>query len=233
MLKKETLILLRMPFSIFLLPVFLFAWSQVPTASWVRVAVVFVLLHFFVYPLIFRLYSNPITQLKRFPVFNFLWKSFFYGFIIYWFVQIALGGLQSEFVSFTHQFWAKLMITAFVGSLFLFTQLYQNEFNKRDGLKTLSGLLGYEGSFVFYAFLFILADYAAWRHFQEQSAMRFFLVLQFFLLPLLAYSIFWFVQIQKNTLAADFDHATRMRLLTCFCLNLCFLSFLISAWISN
>lgn len=233
MLKKETLILLRMPFSIFLLPVFLFAWSQTLHARWEHVVVVFVLLHFLLYPLFFRLYSNPITQLKRFPVFIFLWKSFFYGFVVYWAVQLALGGFKSESALFTHHLWAKLMITAFVGSLFLFTQLYQNEFNKRDGIKTLSGLLGYQGSFVFYAFLFILADYAGWRHFQEQDESRFFLVLQFFLLPLLVYGAFWFVQIKKNTLAADFDHATRMRLLTCFCLNLCFLSFLISNWLSS
>ncbi|MHB1278453.1 MAG: UbiA prenyltransferase family protein [Bacteroidia bacterium] len=283
MLKKETLILLRMPFSIFLLPVFLFAWSQLPTAKGEDIVAVFVLLHILVYPaangyasglekkstptprqlwwvvngmdllailisfsisslfaaqisgliLASRIYSNPVTRLNRFPVLNFFWMSFFYGFVVYWAVQTALGGTGSGYASFTEQLWAKWMVTALVGSMFLFTQLYQNELNKRDGIQTLSSLLGYQGSFALYALLFALADYSAWRHFQEYEAIRFFLVFQFFLFPLLLYGSYWFIQVKKNTLAADFDHATRMRLLTCLCLNLCFLSFLISGWLAT
>ncbi|HCS21404.1 MAG TPA: hypothetical protein DIW47_12735 [Bacteroidetes bacterium] len=215
------------------MPVFLFAWSQVPMASWERVVVVFVLLHFLVYPVLFRLYSIPILQLKRFPILNFSWKSVFYGLVMYWAIQAALGGFSSEYAHFSHQLWAKMMITFFVGSLILFTQLYQNEFNKRDGIQTMSGMLGNQGSFGFFAWLFLSAEYCAWQHFQEQGAVRHFIVLQFFLLPVLVYSIYWFARVRKSSLAADFDHATRMRLLTSFCLNLCFLSFLISAWLSN
>ncbi len=50
MIRKETLLLLRFPFSLFLLPVFLFAWSQAPeTETWKSLGI-FVILHLLVYP---------------------------------------------------------------------------------------------------------------------------------------------------------------------------------------
>lgn len=50
MLSRSTLLHLRIPFSVFLMPVFLFAFSQVSQASWGRVALVFVAVHLFLYP---------------------------------------------------------------------------------------------------------------------------------------------------------------------------------------
>lgn len=50
MIKRATLLHLRIPFSFFLLPVFLFAWSIYPDADYFRLASVFVILHLLVYP---------------------------------------------------------------------------------------------------------------------------------------------------------------------------------------
>ncbi len=50
MITKDTLVLLRIPFSFFLLPVFLFAWSQAPEWEGWRVALIFAILHLLVYP---------------------------------------------------------------------------------------------------------------------------------------------------------------------------------------
>jgi 1,4-dihydroxy-2-naphthoate octaprenyltransferase len=47
---KNTLILLRFPFSIYLLPVFLFAISQSPDLHTLKALLVFVILHFLIYP---------------------------------------------------------------------------------------------------------------------------------------------------------------------------------------
>ncbi len=47
---RSTLLHLRVPFSFFLLPVFLFAWSISPDPELWRVVVVFVILHFLLYP---------------------------------------------------------------------------------------------------------------------------------------------------------------------------------------
>lgn len=50
MLHPSTIQLLRLHFSFFLLPVYLFALSQVPNISWSRAVVIFVILHVLVYP---------------------------------------------------------------------------------------------------------------------------------------------------------------------------------------
>ncbi len=49
-MKKSTFLHLRIPFSFFLLPVFLFAWSIMPEVDVIRFVSVFVILHFLVYP---------------------------------------------------------------------------------------------------------------------------------------------------------------------------------------
>lgn len=50
MIQKSTVQLLRFPFSFFLLPVYLFALTQLVHINWTRAALVFVILHLLVYP---------------------------------------------------------------------------------------------------------------------------------------------------------------------------------------
>jgi 1,4-dihydroxy-2-naphthoate octaprenyltransferase len=50
MLSPSTIKLLRIPFSIFLSPLYFFALSQVPQINWWKAALIFVILHFLIYP---------------------------------------------------------------------------------------------------------------------------------------------------------------------------------------
>lgn len=50
MISRSTLLHLRIPFSIFLMPVFLFALSQSPSFNWWEAVLVFIILHLFLYP---------------------------------------------------------------------------------------------------------------------------------------------------------------------------------------
>jgi 1,4-dihydroxy-2-naphthoate polyprenyltransferase len=50
MLSRDTVKLLRIPFSIFLSPLYFFALSQVSEVNWDKAALIFVILHFLVYP---------------------------------------------------------------------------------------------------------------------------------------------------------------------------------------
>ena len=49
-MKKSTLIHLRIPFSFFLLPVFLFGVAIAQSTDWMRISLVFFILHFLLYP---------------------------------------------------------------------------------------------------------------------------------------------------------------------------------------
>lgn len=287
MIKKETLILLRIPFSVFLLPVFLFAWSQAPNADLLEIIGVFAILHMLVYPasngynsyhdrdtgsigglksppqatkelfkvvnamdalavvlsllisslfatqvltyiLASRLYSNRKTRIKRFPIFGFLWVAFFQGAFVYWTVQTGLHYENSPVAAFDYQPWAKLMTSLLLGAIYPLTQIYQHESDKRDGIKTLSMLLGYRGTFIFTGILFAAANIAAFNHFNLEGYVRSFWVLQLFFVPVTIYFVYWFVQVWRDQRAANFDHAMRMNLLASLCLNLCYMSFLLS-----
>lgn len=50
MLRKSTITLLRIPFSFFLMPVYFFAISQVPNINYGKALLVFVIIHFVMYP---------------------------------------------------------------------------------------------------------------------------------------------------------------------------------------
>lgn len=50
MLRKSTITLLRFPFSFFLMPVFFLALSQVPEINYAKALLVFIILHFVMYP---------------------------------------------------------------------------------------------------------------------------------------------------------------------------------------
>lgn len=50
MLRKSTITLLRIPFSFFLMPVYFFALSQVPEINYLKALLVFVIIHFIMYP---------------------------------------------------------------------------------------------------------------------------------------------------------------------------------------
>ncbi len=50
MFSSSTIRLLRIPFSFFLSPLFFFALSQVADIDWTRAGLIFLILHFFIYP---------------------------------------------------------------------------------------------------------------------------------------------------------------------------------------
>lgn len=50
MITRSTLLHLRIPFSVFLMPVFCFAASQAENSAWLDYLLIFVILHFFLYP---------------------------------------------------------------------------------------------------------------------------------------------------------------------------------------
>lgn len=287
MISKDTFVLLRLPFSLFLLPVFLFAWSQTQVEEVWAIGAVFGILHLLIYPasngynswhdqdedsigglkappkpqrqllylvnamdlislvlaftffdfqfmllcggyiLASRLYSHTGIRIKKYPVFGFIWVSFFQGYYVFWLVQYALGG--ELYAGFTLFWQAKICASLLLGAVYPLTQIYQHEADKRAGVRTISMLFGYRGTFFFTAFLFAAANVMAYFHFVSFAfSLRPFWVMQLFFIPVTIYFLYWFVQVWKDTRAASFNHAMRMNLLASLCMNLCFTSYLIS-----
>jgi len=105
-----------------------------------------------------------------------------------------------------------------IGGFYPLTQIYQHEADARDGVRTISALLGLRGTFIFcgiiYGIAFMILGYFFLSSFLEVKQ---FLVFTTAMLPVLVYFIVWAAQVWKNPVKADFRNTMRMNTLASLC----------------
>lgn len=280
--RYSTIQLLRFHFSLFLLPVYLFALSQVPAIDWFNALIVFIILHILVYPasngynsymdrddtpigglerplqptrqlfyvtvamdviailisvwlldvvfslcilfyiLASRAYSYRRIRLKRFPVTGFLTVFIFQGAVIFYGVYVSCSVLHETFVPLLPCITASLLI----GALYPLTQIYQHEADYKDGVITISYLLGKRGTFVFSALLFTAATACLFFLFKHQRQMMMFYLFLFVTLPVVLFFCYWMLRVWRNSKAANFRSSFLMNLISTLC-TIIFFSILI------
>lgn len=281
MLQRSTIQLLRFHFSFFLLPVFLFAISQVPVINVTHAILIFCILHLLVYPssngynsymdrdegsiggiktplqptrqlfwvsvtmdimaiiasffisywfviciiayiLASRAYSYRGIRLKKYPVMGYLTVVIFQGSVTFFMVYHGSELNNTLAVPPAGIAAAGLLI----GGFYPLTQIYQHEADKKDGVRTISAMLGYRGTFIFTAIIYTLAmSLLAWLFFSSHQQNKYF-VLATMMFPILVYFFRWGGKVWKNVQAADFSHTMRMNLLASLCTNLAFVTLL-------
>lgn len=282
MMQKSTLQLLRFPFSFFLMPIYWFSISQVPSIDWGKAVGIFVILHLLVYPasngynsymdrdesaiggvekpmqptrqlfyvtllmdalavllglfiglyfaagillyiFISRAYSYRGIRLKQYPVIGFLTVVLFQGAFTFWLVYYGASDYFNSFVPWPAMLAASLLI----GGFYPLTQIYQHDADKADGVTTISYVLGYKGTFIFTAIVYLLSAIVLvyWFLFSFQTAAL--IVLQLFFIPTLVYFFYWARLVWKDTATANFTHTMRMNLTASVCTNLAFITILI------
>lgn len=282
MMQKSTLQLLRFPFSFFLMPIYWFSISQVPSIDWGKAVGIFVILHLLVYPasngynsymdrdesaiggvekpmqptrqlfyvtllmdalavllglfiglyfaagillyiFISRAYSYRGIRLKQYPVIGFLTVVLFQGAFTFWLVYYGASDYFNSFVPWPAMLAASLLI----GGFYPLTQIYQHDADKADGVTTISYVLGYKGTFIFTAIVYLLSAIVLvyWFLFSFQTAAL--IVLQLFFIPTLVYFFYWARLVWKDTATANFTHTMRMNLIASVCTNLAFITILI------
>lgn len=242
MLHRSTIQLLRFHFSLFLLPVFLFALSQLPAFDWMEALLAFAILHLLVYPasngynsymdrdetpigglkhplqptrqlfyvtvamdsiavglsfllsawfalgiliyiLASRAYSYRGIRLKQYPVAGFLTVFVFQGAWIFFFTYHALHPART----FDVPLLACLIASLLIGALYPLTQIYQHEEDRRDGVMTISCLVGYRGTFLLSMILFLSATVCFYFLFKQQQALNAFMLYLFIMLPVVLF----------------------------------------------
>jgi 1,4-dihydroxy-2-naphthoate octaprenyltransferase len=114
-----------------------------------------------------------------------------------------------------------------IGGFYPLTQIYQHEADRKDGVLTISALLGYRGTFIFTALVYTGAmSVLAWWFFTHNEQKKF-LVLATMMLPILVYFFKWAGLVWKDVRAANFANTMRMNMLASICTNLAFLTLLI------
>ncbi|MBC7451125.1 MAG: prenyltransferase, partial [Cytophagales bacterium] len=100
--------------------------------------------------------------------------------------------------------------------------VYQHQQDYKEGVITISYILGYTGTFVFAGIMFALTNVCYFLYFDSISKLSNFYLLQLFFLPIVLYYIYWFIQVVKTSTAANFKNTMRMNLIAAICMNSCF-----------
>ncbi|WP_026630205.1 UbiA family prenyltransferase [Dyadobacter alkalitolerans] len=277
----NTIKLLRIPFSFFLMPLFLFAYSQADTVVHHHALFAFLIIHLLIYPasngynsyvdrdegsvgglekppmptvalfyltmfldftaivlaLLFvntlfafclvlyiaasRAYSSRQIRLKKYPVVGFLTVVIFQGAFTYY---MSIAGVSESALMLSREHIYVLLACSFqIAGVYPLTQVYQHQQDLKDGVVTLSYKLGYRGTFLFTAAMFLLCNVFYYLYFTSKGLGMVFYIIQVFFLPIVLYFGYWFYLVLKDRSEANFRNTMRMNWIAAICMNSCFI----------
>jgi len=175
-----------------------------------------------VYIVFSRLYSYRGVRLKQYPISGYLTVVLNQGSLVFAMVYLGVGD-GASILSYH-----PLIAAAFlIGGFYPITQIYQHDADKADGVNSISLMLGKRGTFIFCAFVYVLAFAFLIIYFQQLDKLYLFYVLQLFFIPVVVYFFIWAIQVWKDASKADFKHTMRMNWVASICSNAGFISLLI------
>ena len=178
---------------------------------------------FIFYIICSRLYSYRNIRLKKFPIIGYLTVILNQGGVIFFMIYY---GASEHFT--TDAPWLGLVASSFlIGGFYPITQVYQHKEDAKDGVKTISMLLGKRGTFIFCAIMYAVAFSLLFVYYNLQRQLGSFFVLQVFFVPVIVYFMWWLLKVWKDGSFADFKHTMRMNWLAGTCTNLAFITLII------
>lgn len=181
----------------------------------------------FVYILASRAYSARSVRIKKFPFAGYLTVVLCQGALVFFMVYHGVHRNLSLHVPTLGMISASLLI----GGFYPLTQIYQHESDAKDGVNTISAMLGIRGTFIFSGSLYGIAFVLIGYFFLESLELKEFLVLSTCMAPILVYFTIWALKTWKNPLNADFAHTMRMNTIASVFTSLGFILILIMQFI--
>ena len=175
------------------------------------------------YILASRAYSYRGIRLKKYPIVGFLTVFIFQGGLIFFLTYHAVHPDLTLQVPVLPVILSSLLI----GALYPLTQIYQYEEDRRDGVTTLSYLLGKRGTFIFSMILFLAATAFMYFMFSLGGQQNHFLLYLLVLLPVVLFFLYWMTKVWKNEQAANFKNSLCMNILSTVCTSSYFITLII------
>jgi 1,4-dihydroxy-2-naphthoate polyprenyltransferase len=172
-----------------------------------------------IYILASRAYSARSVRLKKFPLAGYLLVVICQGALIFFMVYHGSHPLLTLRVPALGMVSASLLI----GGIYPLTQIYQHEADAKDGVRTISSVLGIRGTFVFCGIVDLLAFALLGFFFLISLELKEFLLLTTCMVPVLVYFTIWAVQVWRNPSRADFRHTMRMNMIASCCTSIGFI----------
>ena len=176
-----------------------------------------------IYILCSRMYSYRGIRLKKFPVIGYLTVVLNQGTLIFAAIYAVTEVNKSAHVPVIGLVAASFLI----GGFYPITQVYQHKSDKKDGVKTISMLLGKRGTFIFCGIMYAIAFILLFVFYKEADEINSFLIVQIFFVPVIIYFIKWFIDVWKNESLANFKNTMRMNIIASTCTNLAFITLII------
>ncbi|WP_240773306.1 UbiA family prenyltransferase [Pontibacter sp. SGAir0037] len=282
---RAALVLMRIPFSVYLMPVYWFALSAAPVVSPASAILTFFILHLLVYPasngynsyfdkdegsigglkqpprvtpellhvvlifdtlavlaslllspvfaamvalylLVSKAYSYKGIRLKKYPITSTIIVTVFQGAFTFIMVQVGAGVEPQNTLYFPTEGFALASTLLLCGSYPL-TQIYQHEEDSKRGDKTLSLLLGIQGTFIFAASCLTLGSgVLLYLYFITDQAIN---ILIFLVCtgPILYFFSSWVWQAQKNAQVVNYENTMRMNKISSICISLAFVTIMV------
>lgn len=175
------------------------------------------------YILASRAYSYRGIRLKKFPVLGFLTVFVFQGALIFF---ITYHG--ADYNNTLHVPLLPCVISSLlIGALYPLTQVYQHEEDKKDGVVTISCLLGKRGTFILSMTLFLSATVLMYFLFSQKEQLNFFYLFLLILLPVVLFFLYWMKKVWRVQEEANFKNSLRMNVLSTLCTTVFFVTIIV------
>jgi 1,4-dihydroxy-2-naphthoate octaprenyltransferase len=175
------------------------------------------------YILASRAYSYRKIRLKKYPVIGYLTVIIFQGAVTFFLVYHGSQAEKTLHVPFEAMIASSLLI----GGFYPLTQIYQHEADLKDGVKTISYILGLKGTFIFTGIVYCFAFAALAYSFFISLEIREFFVLATCMLPVLVYFFVWAAKVWKDKRQANFENTMRMNVIASVGTNIGFIAVLL------
>ena len=174
------------------------------------------------YILASRAYSSRRVRLKKYPVISFITVFIFQGALVFYI------SYQSIFpgTTFNIPILPCIISGLLIGALYPLTQIYQHEDDRKDGVETISMLLGKKGSFLFSMILFLTATLLLYLRFNN-SEPGYFLLFLLIMLPVVLFFLYWMRKVWNDESQADFKNSLKMNILSTLCTTAFFIILII------
>jgi len=171
------------------------------------------------YILASRAYSARTIRLKKYPFWGYLTVVVCQGALVFFMVYHGSHPSLSLRVPILGMVSASLLI----GGFYPLTQIYQHEADAKDGVRTISSVLGIRGTFIFCGSVYLIAFFVLAFFLIVSLEIKEFLIFSTCMLPVLVYFIRWAVRVWRNPASADFLHTMRMNTIASVCTSLGFI----------
>jgi 1,4-dihydroxy-2-naphthoate octaprenyltransferase len=169
-----------------------------------------------------RAYSYRKIRLKKYPFIGYLTVAVFQGAFTFMLISEYCDNAISAV-----PYIPALISSLLIGGFYPLTQIYQHDADLRDGVKTLSYVLGYRGTFIYSGIVYTLAMALLFYHYLDAGTPMKFLLFIVIMAPVPYFFLAWAKAVWKDVSAADFNNMMKMNVVASVCTNLAFLSLMI------